>query len=458
MSAHAHAAFDAGAVVFGQPPLKASVHQIVKPEVADVHEGVTLVMLRLFAAHPALVRGEFRVAFRVGKISALTRGAIQLRRAPFHVVRPTAFLVAVGRGIGVTLLHAFVRPAQRIDLLAGLETLLGEGRVARVILPNLIGQRHGGGVTSGEIRQAGGFALVLPQPLRFAIRAIHHAVTAFAPAVIGKFVLRQTRPAVVPVVGDLMIQLIGRGMEFEHPVQSPARFIEQIRNAVGAGLAERVELIGERGGRRAGCRRRGGAFPGRAGEGIVPPDLIGQQHLRGGVGGGDEILELIRGVMPAAPDINVRAGGQRPISRLAVELVAVCVQPGIVTAPLLAHEIEQVIREIAVGPGADGEGQRFRRAEAQHVTPRLAERTEIEVGMVFKLSPAHAGNDLDPARQHDVPAVRLDDAKVRGQRCRGKRHRQLGRVWSVAKLVGAEENFSRRGNGDRQEKGAEHCG
>ena len=156
--------------------------------------------------------------------------------------------------------------------------------------------------------------------------------------------------------------------------------------------------------------------------------------------------------MPAAPDINVRAGGQGPISGLAVELVAVCVQPGIVTAPLLAHEIEQGIGEIAVGPGADGEGQRFRRAEAQHVTP----------GWRSGLKSRSAWFSNCPQRTPETTwtgpsaTFRLSASTTKSGAAVWKTPRQLA-ASGPAKLVGAEENFSRRGNG-RQERRPEHCG
>ena len=42
----------------------------------------------------------------------------------------------------------------------------------------------------------------------------------------------------IAIVGDLVIELIRRGMQLEHPVQAPTRFVQEICNAVGAGLAE----------------------------------------------------------------------------------------------------------------------------------------------------------------------------------------------------------------------------
>ena len=49
----------------------------------------------------------------------------------------------------------------------------------------------------------------------------------------------------VAVVGDLVIELIGRRVQLEHPLQSPARFIKQVRDAVGLRLAEGVYFVRE---------------------------------------------------------------------------------------------------------------------------------------------------------------------------------------------------------------------
>jgi hypothetical protein len=52
---------------------------------------------------------------------------------------------------------------------------------------------------------------------------------------------------VIAVIGDLVVERVRRGMEPEHPVEPPARFVEQIRDAVRAGIAEGVAAIRERG-------------------------------------------------------------------------------------------------------------------------------------------------------------------------------------------------------------------
>ena len=59
-----------------------------------------------------------------------------------------------------------------------------------------------------------------------------------------------------------------------------------------------------------------------------------------------EAASMIPSKIHAAASVNVRGIRQWPVSGFAVELVAIRSQPGIVAAPLLTHEVEQVIRQI----------------------------------------------------------------------------------------------------------------
>ena len=70
----------------------------------------------------------------------------------------------------------------------------------------------------------------------------------------------------IAIVRDLMIKLVGLWMKTQHPRESPKGFIENVWRAVGTGLSEVVEVIGE-------------------GVGFVFSEFVGQQHLRGGVAG-----------------------------------------------------------------------------------------------------------------------------------------------------------------------------
>ena len=47
----------------------------------------------------------------------------------------------------------------------------------------------------------------------------------------------------IAIVGHLVIKLIRSRMQFQHPVQTPARFIEHVGDAVGTRLAQVVNAI-----------------------------------------------------------------------------------------------------------------------------------------------------------------------------------------------------------------------
>src|SRR5207245_987322 len=92
---------------------------------------------------------------------------------------------------------------------------------ARVDFPNLITEGHRRRIASGKIGDAVGLALVLAQPLRPSIRKVDDAIAAGPPAVVNSFVLRQTPASVIAIVGYLVIKLIRRRVQLEHPIQSP---------------------------------------------------------------------------------------------------------------------------------------------------------------------------------------------------------------------------------------------
>jgi ATP-binding cassette subfamily C protein len=92
----------------------------------------------------------------------LTHGFEYLRAILFYqVIGPGAFLVAIRCLEGITLLHAFLGAAQFIDFPAGLQAALGEFLLLWIVLPDLKCQCHRGGVTPCNVRDAGGFTLVL---------------------------------------------------------------------------------------------------------------------------------------------------------------------------------------------------------------------------------------------------------------------------------------------------------
>src|SRR6185503_4958165 len=118
----------------------------------------------------------------------------------------------------------------------------------------------------------------------------------------------------IAIVGDLVIELIGCGKKPKHPCESPHRFVENVGNAVRAGLAERVELVCE--------------------DAIAWCKLISEQHLRCGITRGEKVFELIASVVPATGSVDVRAGRSA-----AVERVTGSIDIRVVAAALLPHEL-----------------------------------------------------------------------------------------------------------------------
>jgi hypothetical protein len=160
--------------------------------------------------------------------------------------------------------------------------------------------------------------------------------------------------------------------------------------------------------------------------------------------------------MPAAARVHIRAGGQRTVSRAAVGLMAVRSQPWIVTAPLLPHELQQLIRQVGVRTRVDREWKGFRLADTQEVSPRLPEVREIQFRVMFKLSPRHAGHRPGLAVELDFLRLRVQDVEGLGQCRLGKRDGDLGIARPVADLIGADENFL--GGQSRQSECQERCG
>src|SRR5206468_8661082 len=67
------------------------------------------------------------------------------------------------------------------------------------------------------------------------------------------------------------------------------------------------------------------------------------------------LLQQVARVMPAAADVQRRAGRERAVGSAAIELMAVGAEPRVVAATLLAHELQQLRRQLAVGIGPDSE-------------------------------------------------------------------------------------------------------
>src|SRR5690606_41612549 len=77
---------------------------------------------------------------------------------------------------------------------------------------------HGGRNAPREVRDAGGLALDLPQPLRTAVGEIHDAVTPGAPTVVGAIPIRPLPPDVIAVICHLVIQVVRLRMHFVQPL------------------------------------------------------------------------------------------------------------------------------------------------------------------------------------------------------------------------------------------------
>ena len=84
-------------------------------------------------------------------------------------------------------------------------------RLRGSFLPCLVGQRHGGGVAAGDVRDTGRFTLELPQALWFPVRAIDNPRASLAPAVVRDVVLRKAKADMIAVVSHLVVKLVGRG-------------------------------------------------------------------------------------------------------------------------------------------------------------------------------------------------------------------------------------------------------
>ena len=88
-------------------------------------------------------------------------------------------------------------------------------------------------------------------------------------------------------------------MQLQHPLQTPAGFIENVRNAVGArptaGLNGVVKDL-----------RAARQAPGR-------------EHLRRGVAGGQKVFEQVARIVPAASAIEESSVGQRPVSGSSIQ-------------------------------------------------------------------------------------------------------------------------------------------
>src|SRR6185369_14208149 len=92
-------------------------------------------------------------------------------------------------------------------------------------------------------------------------------------------------------------------------------------------------------------------------------------------------------VVPAASGVHWRPGRERTVGCPTVELVTLHVEPGVMAAPLLSHELQKLIGQFAERVNSDAEGKRPCRSELQSIAPGLAESCEVEFGVVGERPP-----------------------------------------------------------------------
>src|SRR5512143_995764 len=308
-------------------------------------------MLRLLHTHPGLRAREPRIAFSIFQVTPVACCSQKLSRAPLHIIGPCCLLIAVWRAVGIALLNTLFCCAQCIDLLTRPQQSLRIFLEARVPSPNLITERHCRGVSPRQISKAGGFTLIFPQTLRPTISEIDDTIAAGTPAIIRNLVLRQSPAFMISIVRNLVKELIGSWMELEHPIEAPARLVQNIRNAVWSRLTELVESVIKLRTPFLVCARP------------FCLQLKSQQHLCSRVAGGQKVFQKVARVMPPSGRVEICACRQRAVRRAAVERMTDHIEPGVVTTTLLPEEFQKLIRQFGTAGVTDVELRRLGRNE-----------------------------------------------------------------------------------------------
>ena len=162
--------------------------------------------------------------------------------------------------------------------------------------------------------------------------------------------------------------------------------------------------------------------------------------MRRGIAGSEQVLQQVGGVVPATPRVEIGAVGQRPIRRAAIEAMADRIEPRIVAAPLLAHELEQLAGQFPVNRSANGERQGLGFADSENVTAGRFHRGEIQFDVVFKCAPLHAGDRPGFARERRLLGVCGNYRKSLRQGRFRKGEGKLCVLRPVADLAGADED------------------
>ena len=295
----------------------------------------------------------------------------------------------------------FLGPPQPVDLDARSKAPLGKRTPLLIVLPRFIGQPHGRGVAAGKVRDARRLALVVLEPLRATVGKVRHARTALAPAVVGGVVLGQPPSHVVAVVGHLVIELIRGRVEFEHPLDPPLGLIEHVGRPVRSRPSSRVDAVGKKPIRRV--------FP-ALGSGLLM-ELPGQQHLRGGIAGSQEVFEQVRGIVPASANVDLCTARLRPVGRASVVLMTFGIQPRIIAATLLPHKLQE---HVGQGPedilaDAEGKGSALPHNDTEPAGP--AERGEVDFGMPREIRPPSPRQEIGLTLANFLTGVGVDHAE-----------------------------------------------
>src|SRR5438067_13767416 len=115
--------------------------------------------------------------------------------------------------------------------------------------------------------------------------------------------------------------------------------------------------------------------------------LISKQPLRRGVTRSQEVLEQVSRVVPAATSVKISSSRQWPIRSATIECVTDSIEPWIVAAALLSHELEQLIGQFSIRGVANLKRERCRIADSHKILSRLLPCREIKLGMMVELSP-----------------------------------------------------------------------
>jgi hypothetical protein len=123
--------------------------------------------------------------------------------------------------------------------------------------------------------------------------------------------------------------------------------------------------------------------------------------------------------------------------------MADCIQPGIVSAPLLAHELEELIGQRLVGVRSDHERQRLALAHPQDKPARRLEGGEVQFRVVFKLAPLRPDHRLGGSLENCGPGVRRYHCERSWQSRFPKSEADFDILRSITDLADADVDFLR---------------